>query len=115
MLIQMYGVLQMVGVIHTLSALPLLVIFDDLGKVFPGGAINQTITITATSGNAWNVSVTSGGTFIKIDGVLNGTASGTGNGSFIVDVNTLDEGSRNGEIQITSSAVNVNIDIEQSA
>jgi hypothetical protein len=117
MFIQHHGSLQQRKVIstvvsHTLSASPTLVNFDKLGKVIPGGAANQTITVTASSGNSWTASVELG-TFILINGVSNGTAAGTGNGSFIVDVPKYLSDNRMGSIIIESSAPEEYISIWQ--
>jgi len=115
MLVQMHGVLQMSTGVAILSATPIFVSFDGIGRVVPGGASNQTITVTASTGNSWFASITYGNAYTRINNVTDGTASGSGNGSFTVDMLGLISGSRYATVVITSSAPNITIDLDQVA
>ncbi len=69
-----------------------------------------TCNITANSTNSWTADTSD--TWVKINGVGGGSASGTGNGSFTVGVSTA-KLNRLGEISITSSAPTVFISVGQ--
>lgn len=99
----------------TLSASPGSVGFESVSTYVCGTSNdNQTITITASTGNSWTASVLTGTSWVQINEVTNGTANGTGNGSFTVDAaRDLTETPRNGAIQIVSDAPTEYVAISQ--
>lgn len=98
----------------TLYASPETFQLSRLGTTCVGGATTQTITVTASTGNAWTASVFSGTTWVMVNGTINGTASGTGNGSFTMDApKYLSGAARTGSVKINSSASAVLVSILQ--
>jgi hypothetical protein len=102
--------------VATLSCSPTLIVQDTLSYdclYLPGNRYVD-VTVTASAGNSWTAQIDLGGSWIRIDAVYGGTASGTGNGSFRVDQGKYLSGpGRFGEISVTSSAPIVYIDVEQ--
>jgi len=95
----------------TLSCSPTTVYLTTLGGACSG--YTTTVTVTASAGNSWTASVTDGTSWVRINGTIDGTASGTGNGSFTIGAGRLLSGSRLGEVAVTSSAPTVNIMVSQ--
>jgi len=110
-----HGILQQKQVAAaTLSATPTSFQMSRLGTTCSGGTTTQTITVTASAGNSWTANVFSGDLWVMINGTVDGSASGTGNGSFTMDAGKyLSGAARNGSVKINSSAPAVMIAIVQ--
>jgi len=103
MLIQTHGIVQfkqpITGGTKTLTTSPTYVYLTTIGQ--PCSGFTNTITVTANVGNSWNAYVSDGTSWVRIDGVTNGTASDTGSGSFVITATKLLSGDRLGEVTVT--------------
>ena len=103
-MIQTIGILQQKQVAAmTLSCSPTTVYLSTLGGAESG--YTNTVTVTATTGNSWTASILSGDTWIKINGSTGGSATGIGNGSFVISTVKY-FGSRSGTVRVLDSVSN---------
>lgn len=108
-----HGILQQKQApLMLMSCSPTYVFLTPLGGAETG--FTNTITVTATTGNSWTASVLSGITWVRIDSTTNGTASGSGNGSFVITATKYLSGTRLGSVRVTDSASHtVDISVNQ--